>query len=236
MEGNGSRHGDLAKRSPSETFNLPKIWFDLYQLFHLAECNINWIILKSLLRTNAAAQNFQSTGQQWKTIPFHGASFNFFPFQFQGIMSRFPLLTHQLATAPSFAPGNRGTPPGWSSWSTWDQRVPVLQTPFFIVKLYFLDLVVKVYHGQVPYIYTSSSKAYGWFFDSSNAIQFIKLNFSLISPPFSPNLSTSSGTFLFFCVGNIPFQQHNPVIPPEDLEKYGSIWPRVFNCGIWKNL
>lgn len=40
----------------------------------------------------------------------------------------------------------------------------------------------------------------------------------------------------FFFVGNIPFQQHIPVIPPEDLEKYGSIWPRVFNCGIWKNL
>ena len=119
---NGSRHGDLVKRSQSETFNLPKIWFDLYQLFQLAECNINWIILKSLLRTNAAAQNFQSTGQQSKTIPFHGASFNCFPFQFLRIMSRFPLLTHQLATAPSFAPGNRGTPPGWSSWSTWDPK------------------------------------------------------------------------------------------------------------------
>lgn len=37
---------------------------------------------------------------------------NCFPFQFLGIMSRFPFLTHQLATAPSFAPGNRGTPPG----------------------------------------------------------------------------------------------------------------------------
>ena len=36
----------------------------------------------------------------------------FFPLQCLGIMSRFPLLTHQLATAPSFAPGNRGTPPG----------------------------------------------------------------------------------------------------------------------------
>ena len=71
-----------------------KIWFDLYQLLQLAECNINWIILKSIVRRNAAAQDFQSTGKHRGNHLFHGASFDLFPFQFLRNMSRFPLLTH----------------------------------------------------------------------------------------------------------------------------------------------